>query len=216
WYQASKAGAFVGLLGGVLVWGYTLLLPSFEGGSVIPASLFQEGPWGIADLRPQALFGTEGVDPLVHSLVWSLGINVALFVLVSLVRDQKPLERLQATVTGIAEANGASASLAVTGSTPVTGNHPQLLQAMMPTLVRAAGEDRVFEGNLITGAEDFSYYQEKIPGLFLMLGVGDPAVPREQRPSNHSPLFTVQEDVLIVGVRTLVGFALDYPGGGRF
>ncbi|GHD52703.1 sodium:solute symporter [Thalassobaculum fulvum] len=98
WYQASKAGAFVGLLGGVLVWGYTLLLPSFEGGSVIPASLFQEGPWGIADLRPQALFGTEGVDPLVHSLVWSLGINVALFVLVSLVRDQKPLERLQATL----------------------------------------------------------------------------------------------------------------------
>lgn len=123
------------------------------------------------------------------------------------------LQRLEATVTGIAEANGASASFTITGSNPVTGNHPQLLRGMMPTLVRAAGEDRVFERNLITGAEDYSYYQEKIPGLFLMLGVGDPAVPREQRPSNHSPFFTVQEDALIVGVKTLVGFALDYPGG---
>ena len=125
---------------------------------------------------------------------------------------ERLLQRLEATVTGIAEANGASATLTVTGSTPVTGNHPELLQTMMPTLVRAAGEDRVLERNLITGAEDFSYYQEKIPGLFLMLGVGDPSVPREERPSNHSPFFTAQEDALIVGVRTLVGFALDYPG----
>ena len=97
WYQASKAGAFVGLLAGVLLWGYTLLLPSFEGGA-LPASLFDHGPWGIAALRPQALFGAVGVDPLVHSLFWSLGVNVALFVLVSLLRDQKPLERLQATL----------------------------------------------------------------------------------------------------------------------
>ena len=125
---------------------------------------------------------------------------------------ERLLQRLEATVTGIAEANGASATLTVTGSTPVTGNHPELLQTMMPTLVRAAGEDRVLERNLSTGAEDFSYYQEKIPGLFLMLGVGDPSVPREERPSNHSPFFTAQEDALIVGVRTLVGFALDYPG----
>ena len=125
---------------------------------------------------------------------------------------ERLLQRLEATVTGIAEANGASATLTVPGSTPVTGNHPELLQTMMPTLVRAAGEDRVLERNLSTGAEDFSYYQEKIPGLFLMLGVGDPSVPREERPSNHSPFFTAQEDALIVGVRTLVGFALDYPG----
>lgn len=97
WYQASKAGAFVGLLAGVLVWAYTLLLPSFEGGA-LPTSLFENGPWGIAALRPQALFGSVDVDPLVHSLVWSLGINLALFVLVSLMRDQKPLERLQATL----------------------------------------------------------------------------------------------------------------------
>jgi amidohydrolase len=129
---------------------------------------------------------------------------------------ERLLERLRATVTAIAEANGASATVDVTYSTPVTGNDPQLLRQMMPTLVRAAGEDRVFEGNLITGAEDFSYYQEHIPGMFIMLGVGDPSVPRSERPSNHSPFFTAREDALIVGVRTLVGFAMDYAErGGR-
>jgi Na+/proline symporter/nitrogen-specific signal transduction histidine kinase len=97
WHQASKSGAFSGLLAGVLVWGYTLLLPSFEGGPV-SASLINDGPWGITALRPQALFGADGVDPLVHSLFWSLGLNLALFVLVSLFRDLKPLERLQATL----------------------------------------------------------------------------------------------------------------------
>lgn len=119
-------------------------------------------------------------------------------------------ERLRATVNAIAEANGASAEISITKATSVTGNDPQLLQEMMPTLVEAAGKDRVQEGNLITGAEDYSYFQEHIPGLFLMLGVGDPEVPREQRPSNHSPLFDAEEESLIVGVRTLVGFALDY------
>jgi len=97
WHHASKSGAFAGLLAGFLVWAYTLLLPSFEGGT-IPAELFDNGPWGIAALRPQALFGADGIDPLVHSLLWSLGVNVVLFVVMSLLREQKPLERLQATL----------------------------------------------------------------------------------------------------------------------
>jgi amidohydrolase len=121
-------------------------------------------------------------------------------------------ERLRATVSAIAEANGATAAVTIAKATSITGNDPRLLREMMPTLVRAAGEDRVAEGNLITGAEDFSYFQERIPGLFLMLGVGDPDVPREQRPSNHSPMFDITEEAMIVGVRTLVGFALDYAG----
>jgi amidohydrolase len=81
---------------------------------------------------------------------------------------------------------------------------------MMPTLKWAAGDGNVIEGRLITGAEDYSFYQERIPGLYLMLGVSDPNIPVSDRPSNHSPLFNAQEDALIVGVRTLVGFALDY------
>src|SRR3546814_15129890 len=89
WYHASKSGAVAGLLAGVLVWAYTLLLPSFEGGT-IPASLFREGTWGIAALRPQALFGADSVDPLVPSLLWSLGINLVPFVVLSLLRESTP------------------------------------------------------------------------------------------------------------------------------
>lgn len=118
--------------------------------------------------------------------------------------------KLRSTVKAIAEANGATATVSIEGYAPVTGNHPALLRQMMPTLKWAAGSDNVIEGDLITGAEDYSFYQEKIPGLFLMLGVSDPDIPASERPSNHSPLFNANEAALIVGVRTLVGFALDY------
>ena len=97
WHQASKSGAIAGLTAGFLVWAYTLMIPSFQG-TADPQSWVNQGPWAIAALRPRALFGVEGVDPLVHALCWSLALNVILFVLVSLLRDQKPLERLQATL----------------------------------------------------------------------------------------------------------------------
>src|SRR3546814_18869172 len=72
WHHASKSGAVAGLLAGVLVWAYTLLLPRFEGGT-IPASLFREGPWGIAALRPPALFGADSADPPVPPPLRRLG-----------------------------------------------------------------------------------------------------------------------------------------------
>jgi metal-dependent amidase/aminoacylase/carboxypeptidase family protein len=68
----------------------------------------------------------------------------------------------------------------------------------------------LIEGSLITGAEDFSYFQEQIPGLFLLLGVNKPGVPAGQAASNHSPLFNAHEGALMTGVRALVGFSLDY------
>lgn len=118
--------------------------------------------------------------------------------------------KLRSTVNGIAEANGATAEVIIEGYAPVTGNHPELLQKMMPTLKWAAGDTNVNEGTLITGAEDFSFFQERIPGLFLMLGINDPELPRAERPSNHSPFFIAEDSALMTGVRTLVGFALDY------
>ena len=118
--------------------------------------------------------------------------------------------KLRSTVNAIAEANGATAEIIIEGYAPVTGNDPELLRKMLPTLAWAAGEDNLIDGALITGAEDFSFFQERIPGLFLMLGVADPAVPVSDRPSNHSPFFIARDDALITGVRTLVGFALDY------
>jgi len=118
--------------------------------------------------------------------------------------------KLRKTVAAIAEANGATATVTIEGYAPVTGNHPDLLRRMMPTLNWAAGSENVNEGRLITAAEDFAFFQKRIPGLYLMLGVHDPATPMSDRPSNHSPMFIADERALIVGVRMLVGFAMDY------
>jgi amidohydrolase len=118
--------------------------------------------------------------------------------------------RLKRTVTMVAEAAGAEATIMIDPYAPVTGNDPELLQQMMPTLSWAAGEDKVAEHPLITGAEDFAHFQKRIPGLYLMLGINKEGVAAGQAPSNHSPLFFVNEDALIVGVRTMVGLAFDY------
>lgn len=123
--------------------------------------------------------------------------------------------KLRSTVAAIAEANGATATVSIEGYAPVTGNDPDLLRQMMPTLEWAAGAENVKEGRLITGAEDFSFFQQRIPGLFLMLGINDPGTPESDRPSNHSPFFIADERALIVGVRTLVGFAMDFAAVGN-
>jgi len=98
WRQATARGAMAGVAAGFVVWTYTLFLPSFGGSFILSGNDIGFGPWGIAALRPQALFGLEGLDPLVHATFWSMTINVALLVLVSLLRGQKPLERLQGTL----------------------------------------------------------------------------------------------------------------------
>ncbi|WP_133511454.1 amidohydrolase [Candidatus Thiosymbion oneisti] len=118
--------------------------------------------------------------------------------------------KLRSTVRALAEANGATATVTIESYAPVVRNHPELLRKMMPTLRWAAGDDKVMEASLITGAEDFAFYLESIPGLYLMLGVNDPGVASGEAPANHSPFFDANEAALITGVRTLVGFALDY------
>jgi amidohydrolase len=118
--------------------------------------------------------------------------------------------KLRKTVANIADANGATATVTIEPYAGVTGNDPELLKTMMPTFQWAATEEKVREQRLITGAEDFAHYQKHIPGLFLMLGINDPGVPAGQAPSNHSPFFNSNESALIVGVRALAGFAIDY------
>ena len=97
WRHANALGAFAGLLAGALLWAWTLYLPSFGGFPFTPDDL-ANGPFGLSWLRPQALFGLDGMDPLVHSLFWSLSANTLLFIAGSLWREPKPLERLQATL----------------------------------------------------------------------------------------------------------------------
>src|SRR5690606_16746124 len=124
-------------------------------------------------------------------------------------------ERTRRTVEHIGEASGASVTVTIDPYAPVTGNDPELLRRMMPTLQWAAGEGNVEEHPLITGAEDYAHYERHIPGLYLMLGINEEGVAPGEAASNHSPLFHVNEDALITRVRAHVGFALDYAAGFR-
>ncbi|WP_417514963.1 ATP-binding protein [Minwuia sp.] len=98
WRQATALGAKIGLLGGSAFWAYTLLLPSLAAPGNWVADLVANGLFEIAWLRPQALFGMTGMDPLVHAIVWSLSANTLLLALGSLFSEAKPLERLQSTL----------------------------------------------------------------------------------------------------------------------
>jgi Na+/proline symporter/nitrogen-specific signal transduction histidine kinase len=98
WRRASRLGALTGISAGFLVWVYTLLLPSFASTGWLPRELFDHGAFGLALLRPSALFGLEGLDPVTHGLFWSMLLNIAGIVGVSLFVDQRALERSQAAL----------------------------------------------------------------------------------------------------------------------
>ena len=95
WRGATKAGALAGLVTGFAVWAYTLYLPSFGPDAALSAAVFAEGPAGIGWLRPQALFGVEGMDPLLHALLWSIALNTFAFCLFSVLTFPGPVERMQ-------------------------------------------------------------------------------------------------------------------------
>ncbi|WP_244470925.1 sensor histidine kinase [Microvirga massiliensis] len=98
WREATVKGAIAGMIVGSAVWAWTTFLPSFESASPAVAALMAEGPWGIAFLRPEALFGFKGLDPLVHAVFWSLFLNATTLIAVSLCSRQSALERIQATL----------------------------------------------------------------------------------------------------------------------
>ena len=95
WRGATRIGAAMGLLTGFAVWGWTLFLPSFGDGAIISHAAMQHGPFGIIWLRPDALFGIEGMDPLVHGIMWSMILNALVFFIGSIFSFPTPLERLQ-------------------------------------------------------------------------------------------------------------------------
>ena len=75
WRRATARGAIAGMTLGILVWAYTLLLPTFADIGFVGASVLTDGPWGIDALRPQHLFGLD-LPPLVHGVMWSLALNI--------------------------------------------------------------------------------------------------------------------------------------------
>jgi amidohydrolase len=119
-------------------------------------------------------------------------------------------KRVRDIATHYAQSAGGSATVEFGLGYPVTINDPALTERMVPTLRRAAGAENVRVGPLTGTAEDFSFFQQKVPGLFFFLGV----TPRNQdytkAAMNHSPLFFADESALPVGVKAMTSLVLDY------
>jgi amidohydrolase len=114
-------------------------------------------------------------------------------------------------VENTAEANGTTAEFTLDPyRNPVTYNNPELTARMLPTLRRVAGAENVKEIPLITGAEDFAYFAQAVPSLFIMVGVTPKGTDVTQAPANHSPLFYLDESALPLASRAMTELALDY------
>lgn len=130
------------------------------------------------------------------------------------------LEQLiRTSVADLANSYGASAVVEFENVAGVTVNDPALLRMVLPALEQAAGPDRVNTAALLRGAaEDFSFFEERIPGLYYILGSTKDFTTLAEAPPNHSPSFDIDESVLAVGVRAQVLTALSYlrtRGGAR-
>jgi amidohydrolase len=117
-------------------------------------------------------------------------------------------ERIKRTVTDIASSGGAKAEVSIETGYPITYNDPKLTERMAPVFKRITNNVSVVNPTL--GAEDFSFYQQKVPGLFFWLGTRPANQTPEQAASNHSPLFFVDESGLELGVRALSHLAVDF------
>ncbi|HET9480798.1 MAG TPA: amidohydrolase [Candidatus Polarisedimenticolia bacterium] len=122
--------------------------------------------------------------------------------------------KVKHTAETIAASSGATAEVVIEKKYPVTHNDPDLTRRMGATLARVAGPGRL-EMNMPPwlGAEDFSYFQQKVPGLYITLGVRKPGASLLEYAPNHSPRFRVDESALIVGVRAMGHLAIDSLAG---
>ena len=96
WKGATRAGAIAGLTAGFAVWLYTLLLPSFAKSGWLPIGFLNDGPWGIALLKPYALFGLGGLNDITHAMLWSMIANIGTYCIVSVATQQGVAEQAQA------------------------------------------------------------------------------------------------------------------------
>ncbi len=113
-------------------------------------------------------------------------------------------------VKAIAESFGGTADISISEGLPITYNDPALTAQMLPSLQNSAGKEKVIQINAITGAEDFSFFQKKIPGLYFFVGGRPLDVKMEDSASHHTPDFFIDESGLKLGVTSMVNLTLDY------
>ena len=134
------------------------------------------------------------------------------------VDDEKLLiSRIRTIATKTAEAAGASAEVKIPYSNhyPVTYNDIALTEKMLPSLLKVAGAENVNLIPPVTGAEDFSFFQEKVPGLFIFLGGMPKGADPKTAPSHHTPDFFIDESSFKLGVKALAELTLDYMEMGK-
>lgn len=126
------------------------------------------------------------------------------------------MKRIERTATSVASSSGANAKVVFNAANnPVVMNNPELTQKVLPSLQRVAGKDRVAVLPLITGSEDFAYYADMIPSVFFYVGVTPPGQDANAAPSNHSPLFYIDEPGIAFATRALAAVAVDYLQGAK-
>jgi amidohydrolase len=123
---------------------------------------------------------------------------------------EKIFDDIRRTATMIAASQGAKAEVTIHEGYPVTYNDPELTAMMLPTLEATAGKDNVQLSNAITGAEDFSFYQQEVPGLFFFLGGMPKGMDPKDAFPHHTPDFFVADESMLLGIRTFCNLVIDY------
>lgn len=120
------------------------------------------------------------------------------------------LRRIREVATKTAESNNADIDVWIDEGYPVTYNDVSLYDQMLPTLKRAAGPENVEIIKPITGAEDFSFFQEQVPGLYFFIGGCPPDRDPEKVAGHHTPDFYVDDSGMKLGMKAMMGLTLDY------
>ncbi len=124
---------------------------------------------------------------------------------------QKKLNtEMKRRVPAIAEAFGAKATIEIAEGYPITYNNVELTNKMLPSLQKSAGKANVKLINAVTGAEDFSFFQKGVPGLYFFLGGKPEDVKPEDASDHHTPDFFIDESGMKLGVKTFINLTLDY------
>lgn len=121
-------------------------------------------------------------------------------------------KRMKEMAPAIAKAYGATATVSISDTAPITYNDLALTAQTLPSLEQAAGKENVFLAKAITGAEDFAFFQEKVPGFYFFIGGKPLDVKPEDATSHHTPSFYIDESGMILGVKAFIQIVHDYLG----
>lgn len=119
-------------------------------------------------------------------------------------------EKIKLTATKIAESGGATAEVSIENKTPITYNDPGLTEKVVGSLEKAAGKENVLRINAVTGAEDFAFFQQKVPGFFFFVGAMMPDQDPNTVPAHHTPDFMIDERGMLTGLKAMLNITLDY------